>query len=137
MATHLIPVRHSSTDELHPKIYAAAIGLTIWFVLSVWVLFSRGTYVGLSDSVITLFFAVLVGVPVMLWLSWRHNTDPQDQNGEAAPFRQWAANSFETSTGGISGREASIQILLPIAAVAIGITIFGLVFVLLVPTLNS
>jgi hypothetical protein len=35
------------------------------------------------------------------------------------------------------GREASIQILLPIAAVAIGMTIFGLVFALVVPNLNS
>ena len=30
-----------------------------------------------------------------------------------------------------------IQILLPIAAVAIGMTIFGLVFALVVPNLNS
>lgn len=50
---------------------------------------------------------------------------------------EWAANSFATWTGDISGREASIQILLPIAAVAIGMTIFGLVFVLVVPVLNS
>ena len=137
MGTHLVPVRRDSTDELHPRIYAALIGLTIWLVLSVWVLFSRGSYVGLSDSIVTLFFAVFVGIPVMLWLSWRHNAEPQDQNREAAPFGEWAANSFATWTGGISGREASIQILLPIAAVAIGMTIFGLVFVLVVPILNS
>ncbi|MGA9336646.1 MAG: hypothetical protein WBV66_03135, partial [Pseudolabrys sp.] len=93
--------------------------------------------VGLSDSIITLFFAVFVGIPVMLWLSWRHNAEPQDQNCEAAPFGEWAAISFATWTGRISGREASIQILLPIAAVAIGMTIFGLVFALVVPNLNS
>lgn len=134
MGMHLVPVRRDSTDELHPRIYAA---LTIWLVLSVWVLFSRGSYVGLSDSIITLFFAVFVGIPVMLWLSWRHNAEPQDQNREAAPFGEWAADSFATWTGRISGREASIQILLPIAAVAIGMTIFGLVFVLVVPIVNS
>ena len=54
-----------STDELHPRIYAALIGLTIWLVLSVWVLFSRGSYVGLNDLIITLLFAVFVGIPVM------------------------------------------------------------------------
>ncbi|MGB6314865.1 MAG: hypothetical protein WBG13_20220, partial [Pseudolabrys sp.] len=86
MGTRLAPVRRDSTDELHPRIYAALIGLTIWLVLSVWVLFSRSSYVGLSDSIITLFFAVFVGIPVMLWLSWRHNAEPQDQNCEAAPF---------------------------------------------------
>ena len=92
MGTRLAPVRRDSTDELHPRIYAALIGLTIWLVLSVWVLFSRSSYVGLSDSIITLFFAVFVGIPVMLWLSWRHNAEPQDQNREAAPFGEWAAN---------------------------------------------
>ena len=49
------------------------------------------------------------------------------------PFGKWTACSFETWTGGISGREAAMQILLPIAAVAIGMTIFGLVFALAVP----
>ena len=112
MGTRLAPVRRDSTDELHPRIYAALIGLTIWWVLSVWVLFSRSSYVGLSDSIITLFFAVFVGIPVMLWLSWRHNAEPQDQNCEAAPFGEWAANSFATWTGRTRGQEASSPILL-------------------------
>ena len=37
------------------------------------------------------------------------------------------------STGALSGREAAMQILLPIAAVSIGMTIFGLVFYFDVP----
>jgi len=40
-----------------------------------------------------------------------------------------------TWTGGVSGREAAVQILLPIAAVAIGMTIFGLAFLYAVPHL--
>jgi hypothetical protein len=113
------------------------IGLTIWLVLSVWVLFSRGAYEGVTLSVITLFFVVLVGIPVVLWLTWRRNTDPNELHDNVAPYREWSSGSFETWTGGISGREASIQILLPIAAVAIGMTIFGLVFLLAVPHLGS
>jgi hypothetical protein len=113
------------------------IGLTVWLVLSVWALFSRGTYKGLTLSVITLFFLVLVGIPVILWLTWRRNTDPHDQHGYVAPFGEWSSRPFETWTGGISGREAAMQILLPIAAVAIGMTIFGLVFLFAVPNLNS
>lgn len=139
MATHPLPARHNwaRTDELHPRIYATVVGLTIWLVLSVWVLFSRGAYIGLTLAVITLFFTVLVGIPVLLWLTWRHNAAPHEQNGSAAPFGEWATKSFETWTGGLSGREASIQILLPIAAVAIGMTIFGLAFMFAVPNLNS
>jgi hypothetical protein len=111
------------------------VGLTIWLVFSVWALFSRGTYEGLTLSVITLFFFVLVGIPLILWLTWRHNTEPDTRRTE--PFAEWASNAFETWTGRVSGREASMQILLPIAAVAIGMTIFGLVFMFTVPNLNS
>jgi hypothetical protein len=69
---------------------------------------------------------------------WRRNTNPAEQyDDDVAPYREWSSGSFETSTGGISGREASMQILLPIAAVAIGITIFGLVFLFAVPYLGS
>jgi hypothetical protein len=32
MGTRLAPVRRDSTDELHPRIYAALIGLTILLV---------------------------------------------------------------------------------------------------------
>lgn len=99
-----LPVRYSppATDELHPWVYRAIIGLTIWLVLSLWVLFSRGTYEGLTLSVITLFFLILVGIPVLLWLTWRRNTDPKEQHGFVAPFHDWASQSFQTWTGGVS-----------------------------------
>ena len=75
MTAHL-PVRDNRpNDELHPLIYQSLIGLTIWLVLSVWGLFSRGAYEGLTLSVITLFFVILVGIPVLLWLTWRRNID--------------------------------------------------------------
>jgi hypothetical protein len=138
MATHLLPIPQTSqrTDELHPWIYSAVVGLTIWLVLSVWLLFSRGSYEGLTLAVITLFFTVLVGIPILLWLTWRHNAAPHEHGDGSAPFDEWSAKTFETWTGDLSGRHASIQILLPIAAVAIGMTVFGLVFMLVVPTLS-
>jgi hypothetical protein len=138
MATYPLPVHlNRRTNELHPVVYRAMIGLTIWLVLSVWALFSRGAYEGVTLSIITLFFVVLVGIPVVLWLTWRRNTDPNEQHENVAPYHEWSSGSFETWTGGISGREASVQILLPIAAVAFGMTIFGLVFLFAVPRLSS
>ena len=86
MTVHLpVPVRDNRpNDELHPLIYQSLIGLTIWLVLSVWGLFSRGAYEGLTLSVITLFFVILVGIPVLLWLTWRRNIDP---NEPTYPYR--------------------------------------------------
>ncbi|MGA8589832.1 MAG: hypothetical protein WB803_11190 [Pseudolabrys sp.] len=86
-------------------------------------------------SVITLFFVILVGIPVLLWLTWRRNSDPNEQHIHTEPFGEWISRPFETWTGGISGREAAVQILLPIAAVAFGMTIFGLAFLFAVPHL--
>lgn len=138
MITHRLPARDNRTthDELHPLVYRCIVGLTIWLVLSVWLLFSRGEYEGVTLSVITLFFAILIGIPLLLWLSWRRNTDPNEQHGYIAPFGEWMSHPFESWTGSLSGREAAIQILLPIAAVAFGMTIFGLVFLFAVPHLE-
>ncbi len=138
MTTHLPPARHNrpTNDELHPLIYRAIIGLTIWLVLSVWALFSRGAYTGLTLSVITVFFIILLGIPVLLWLTWRRNIDPNERHGYVAPFGEWLSYPFATWTGGIGGSEAATQILLPIAAVAFGMTIFGLVFLIAVPRLG-
>ncbi len=138
MATHSVLARNNrpTNDELHPFIYRAIIGLTVWLVLSIWFFFSRGGYTGLDAGVITFFFSVLVGIPVVLWLSWRNNTDTNEHHGYFAPYHDWASHAFETWTGGINGREAAVQILLPIAAVAIGMTIFGLVFLFAIPQVS-
>ena len=139
MATYPLPVRHNrpTNDELHPVVYRSMIGLTIWLVLSILVLFHRGAYASLNAAVIAFFFLVLLGIPLLLWTTWRRNTDPHERHGYVAPFREWRSHAFETWTGGISGHEAATQILLPIAAVAIGMTIFGLTFLLAVPNLGS
>lgn len=139
MTTQTLPVRHNrpTNDELHPVVYRSMIGLTIWLVLSILVLFHRGAYASLDLAVIAFFFLVLVAIPLLLWTTWRHNSDPHEQHGYIAPFREWSAQAFETWTGGISGHEAAMQILLPIAAVAIGMTIFGLTFLFTVPNLGS
>lgn len=139
MATYPQPNRHNrpTNDELHPWIYRSMVGLTIWLVLSIIVLFHRGAYASLDAAVITFFFLVLVGIPALIWSSWRHNTDPNEQHGYVAPFNEWAHHSFETWTGGLSGRAAATQILLPIAAVAFGMTLFGLVYLFTLPNLGA
>lgn len=124
-------------DELHPLIYRAMIGLTLWLVVSIWALFDRGSYIGLTLGVITLFFLIAVGIPVLLWLTWQHNTAPEERNRLNEPLRDWLSHSFKTWTGVTTGKDAAAQVLLPIAAVAFGMTIFGLVFLFTVPQLVS
>jgi hypothetical protein len=120
-------------DGLHPLVYRSIIALTIWLVLSAWVFFNRGAYVGLTLAMITVFFVIVVGIPLLIWKTWQHNAPPEETREPEESFDAWASQSFATWTGKLTGREAAMQILLPIAAVSIGMFIFGLVFYFDVP----
>ena len=120
-------------DGLHPLVYRSMIALTIWLVLSVWVFFNRGAYVGLTLAMITVFFVILMGIPVLIWKTWQHNAPAEETREPKESFDAWASQSFATRTGALSGREAAMQILLPIAAVSIGMFIFGLVYYFDIP----
>ncbi|HEY1474586.1 MAG TPA: hypothetical protein VGF53_10945 [Pseudolabrys sp.] len=135
MSTQSYNVRYDRPihDGLHPLVYRSMVALTIWLVLSVWAFFSTGAYIGLTLAMVTLFFVVLVAIPVIIWKTWQHNALPEETREPAESFDAWASQRFATSTGALSGREAAMQILLPIAAVSIGMTIFGLVFYFDVP----
>jgi hypothetical protein len=123
---------HHVHDELHPRIYEALVALTIWLVISIWAFFGSGSYFGLSLAIISVFFLVIVGIPTLLWLTWRRNA-ASGRHAATQNFSAWTGEEFRTWSGGLSGKEAALQILLPIAAVSFGMTIFGLVYYLDVP----
>ena len=135
MATHALTIRHDppNHDGLHPFVYRSIVALTIWLVLSVWAFFGTGAYVGLIFAVVTLFFLIALAIPILIWLTWTRNTSEAEQGVIRESFAAWGACEFATWTGRVSGMEAATQILLPIAAVSIGMTVFGLVFYLSVP----
>jgi hypothetical protein len=127
MGQQLVPVKRPTTDGLHPVVYGAMVALTAWFVLSVWALFSGG-YASLNDLVITVFFVMAVGIPGAIWLAWRRHRTEEEKRAVSPQFGRWLAGEFANWTGSQKASQAAIEILLPIAAVAIGITVFGLVF---------
>jgi hypothetical protein len=132
------PIRHNQPihDRLHPVVYRSIVGLTIWLVFSVWLLFDRGSEVGLNLTMITVFFVVVVGIPLLIGATWRHHRTRSEKSDPVERFRDWAGCEFTTWTGALRGKEAATQILLPIAAVSIGMTIFGLVFLFDLPHLT-
>ena len=119
--TSLAPPRaHRSTSFLHPRVYGLMMALAGWLVMSIWI-FSA---VGSTDYLLTIisgFICVaVVGLPFILSRVGRA--------GKAQlPFRAWKVRDFETWTGRLRGSQAAAEILLPIAAVAFGMTAFGIV----------
>ncbi len=136
-------------DELHPLVHKAAAGLLIWFVVAAWLLFSGGAgYLALSLAMISLLVFMALAIPAVLWRAGAAARGAQDaadvanadatggaarrsdQPAEAPPttFKAWLKGRFATWTDVERPSTAAIEVLLPLAAVAFGLTAIGIVF---------
>jgi uncharacterized membrane protein HdeD (DUF308 family) len=125
MDTHE-PTLHS--DRLHPRVWATIVGLTLWLVVSAWLFFSTGAYASVVLAVVTGFFIMAVGLTLILSRVGRSG-----QRHHAARFHDWELGEFDTWQSHLGGREAALQVLLPIAAAALGMTLIGLAFTFATP----
>jgi hypothetical protein len=113
------------TDELHPLVYKAMAGFALWFALSAWLFFASFGYTDLVLAVVSFFMLITVAVPFMIWIAGR-DSEVAEKPGPTRRFRDWMRGEFEIWQGRVSGKEVAIEILLPLAAVAVGATIFGI-----------
>jgi hypothetical protein len=115
-----------ATGRLHSRVYALAIGLSVWLVLSVW-LFAGGGVADYLLFIVSGFIFIAVALPFILSRVGRNDEAAQSSAAEPT-FHDWAAADFDTWQGRLRGKDAAMQILLPIAAVAVGMTVFGIAF---------
>jgi hypothetical protein len=126
------------SNELHPVVYKAVAALFIWFVAAAWLLFGGPGYIGLALAVISVLIGGTIALLVVLSrIGTKARTTRADSvtnqgetAGEAKPFDSWMQGDFSTWTDQQKGSTAVVEILLPIAAVALGLTALGIVFVL-------
>lgn len=116
-------------SSLHPRVYKLMIGLTAWFVVSVW-LFAGAGVTDYLLFVVSGFIFIAVALPLILAAVDTTRKTPGDEapkraSPRAQSFRDWMTGSFATWGGALDGKEALVQVLLPFAAVAFGMTIFG------------
>jgi hypothetical protein len=116
--------------NLHSTVYLALVGLVVWLVLAIW----GFGYDGQTDyllAIVTGFLIIAVAIPATLALM--ANSQGSSVDGEnSAPrdtksFRQWAAEDFEIWQDRVKGRNAAVEVLLPMAAIAIGMTAFAII----------
>jgi hypothetical protein len=111
-------------------IYKAIAGLALSFVVSAWVFFGRALHMGLILAIVCVLFTMAIGVPFILWRAGerarRSETKPAAPPTE--PFGAWIRRDFSTWTGNQTAETATVEILLPIVAVAIGIMALGIVW---------
>jgi hypothetical protein len=130
MSRELVSHNKPVFDELHPRVYGTAVGLVAWFVLSAWVLFDRGGEVALSLGFVTMLLLVAVVLPWALSEIWRKYRMSYEAHPQKPSFHDWKSGSFSVWGASLHGSHATLDVLLPLAAVAFGLTAIGIVFVI-------
>jgi hypothetical protein len=105
------------SDHLHPRIYTAAAGLLVWFVIAAWLLFGDSGYIGLALAMISVLVFIAIAIPLALWRTNRtaqRASHATEQGSE--PLDKWLRGQFATWTDQEKGSTAAIEILLPLAA---------------------
>jgi hypothetical protein len=115
-----------TSDQLHPWIYRIIIALALLLILSAWG-FSGSGNSELALAVVTVFILIAIAIPLLLWVIWRKNGARPEDLADPPSFTAWQASDFETCEKRLKGRDAAVQVLLPIAAVAVGMAVFALV----------
>ncbi|WP_035720369.1 hypothetical protein [Bradyrhizobium sp. ARR65] len=121
-------------DYLHPRIYVVAIGLVVWFALAAWIFFDH--QFGKPDDMslplamvsVLLLFAVLL--PWELSLVGKRHPKPHDRHPQDTTFRDWRLGDFAVWGSQLHSMHAAIDMLLPLAAVAFGLTAIGIFFLI-------
>jgi hypothetical protein len=113
-------------DNLHPLVYLALIGFALWFAVAAWGFADTG-YTDMLLTVVSGFVLMSIALPLLASRVWRRNQASGAAPDDKASFRDWACCDFATCDCRVSGVSAAVQILLPVAAAAFGMTAFGIV----------
>ncbi|MGO8908050.1 MAG: hypothetical protein ACLQDM_01780 [Bradyrhizobium sp.] len=130
MSRELVAQHKPVFEELHPRIYGAAVGLVGWFALMAWALFDRTSDVSLSLAFVSVLFLVAVLLPWSLSLIWKKYQMPYERHAQQTSFHDWRAGDFAVWGAKLHGAHAAIDVLLPLIAVSGGLTAIGIVFVI-------
>lgn len=119
------------SDRLHPLIHLAAAGLLIWFVIAAWLLFGGSGYIELALAMVGVLVFMTIAIPLALWranvTAQRSDAPPSATEKTPESLASWLQGQFATWTGQEKGSTAAVEMLLPLAAVALGITALGIV----------
>ncbi|WP_159589421.1 hypothetical protein [Chelativorans xinjiangense] len=116
-------VSNRHTTGLHPGVYRAVVGLTALYVLAVWYGFSGREYTDYLLFVVTAFLAFCVGLASTAGRLQRQH--PSARPASRDSFERWAKTYVDVADKPVKGYIATVEILLPLAAVAFGMLAFA------------
>jgi hypothetical protein len=98
--------------------------LALWLVVSVWGFAGDGYADWLLFVVTTFIFIVVTLLFVLSRVRRPHDSETVHED----PFFHWASGDFITWQDRLKGRNAAIEVLLPLAAVAFGMSAFAVAY---------
>ena len=119
--------QRTSTARLHPFVWAGVVGLVLWFVLAIWGFGTEG-YADWLLTVVSGFVLIAIAIPLILAGVARRNNVSGRRPAKSEAFGDWAKGEFEIWQDHLKGANAAAEIAIPIAAAAVGMTAFAIVF---------
>jgi len=113
-------------SRLHPYLYKLMMLLVLWMLIAAWGFVSSG-YTGIVLGMITFFLIVSVGLLAVLWRISRRGPDTGLDKGRSRTLSAWLDGEVEIWGSRIHGTHAATQIILPLAAAAVGMTVLVIV----------
>jgi hypothetical protein len=104
------------------------------FALSAWVPFDRRPDIELPLAMVTVLLLVAVLLPLSLLLVWSRHQPSNQRHPNQITFHDWGAGDFSVWGSRLRGAHAAIDVLLPLAGVAFGLTAIGIVFLICAST---
>ncbi|MGK9170294.1 hypothetical protein KXR53_28610 [Inquilinus limosus] len=109
-------------DWFPPAFYKLLVGCLVWFLVAA-IGFGVGGYLGLALAVAAV-FSTIVGLLGFGALRIARRDSP----GQELPPRHFLNGRFRSHTETTASRAALVMALLPIASVAIGLTLFAIIW---------
>lgn len=115
--------RPPASSGLHPLVTRPRVGFVVWFVISARGLFHRQKGAELPLVMASILLLVAVLIPYLLWRVWRTDQEPRSPLENAVTFSDWASGQdvWQSQLKGTG-------MLQPLAAVAFGLTAFGIAY---------
>lgn len=112
--------------RLHPYMYKTMMLLVLWMLIAAWG-FAGDGYSGLALGMITFFLIVAVGLLAVLWRISRRGPGLGLDKGRPRSLRAWLDGEVQIWGSRIHGTHAATQVILPLAAAAVGMTVLMIV----------
>ena len=100
-------------------------------MIAAWLLFGGSGYIELALAMVGVLVFMTIAIPLALWranvTAQRLDAAPSASEKTSESLGKWLHGQFATWTGQEKGSTAAVELLLPLAAVALGITALGIV----------